>query len=230
MTQDTLNRRRFLLMTTTTVASILVGCQDKQTILRAQSESLDASAMMPSSGDLRCETTSKDITGPYWRPGIPVRQNFDLYGHEGARITLTGRVRDEKCRPVSNAVIEMWHARPTRTPANALTRLDSVDYDMTGPAFRYYGQFATDAQGRWQITTKKPGWYLNGSTFRPSHIHARIYVNGLEKLTTQLYFEGDPFIAGDPWASRAPERTVALKSGGKNQLSGRFDFTVNASG
>ena len=76
------------------------------------------------------------------------------------------------------------------------------------------------------LTTKKPGWYLNGRTFRPSHIHVKIYLGDTERLTTQLYFEGDPFIADDRWASEAPQRAVQLTRSDNGTLSGVFDFTV----
>ena len=142
MTQDTLNRRRFLLMTTTTVASILVGCQDKQTILRAQSESLDASAMMPSSGGPRCDTTSKDITGPYWRPGIPVRQNFDLYGHEGARRKMPAGVQ-RRDRDVARPA----HAHPGKRADS--TRLGGLRHDGSGVSVL------------WPICDRRPGSLAN---------------------------------------------------------------------
>ena len=122
----------------------------------------------------------------------------------------------------------MWHAHPSSIAAADLSSDDSVDYDTGSPDFRYYGQFATDARGRYEMSTKKPGWYLNGATFRPSHIHVKIYVAGTERLTTQLYFEGDPFIADDPWASVAPERAISLQSRGDNEVVGRFDFVVIA--
>ena len=203
------------------------GHLDAQTDRRdAQSLSGDASA---SDAQSSCTATTSDITGPYWREGIPIRQNFDVYGDAGSALRLSGSVRDEQCNPLTNAVIEMWHALPTDVPVGRLSERDSVDYDTRSQEFRYYGQFATDGRGEYAMSTKKPGWYLNGQTFRPSHIHVRIYVDGAERLTTQLYFENDPFIAGDPWASAAPGRVMSLRSDADGALSGRFDFTVSTS-
>ncbi|MEE2751879.1 MAG: hypothetical protein VX519_10645 [Myxococcota bacterium] len=236
-----LNRRTFIKIGSTTVASFLIGCPEMgrakrlstggSTDQRAQSVAPENAASSTeqnaiSTATTECAPTSDDITGPYWRKGIPVRSEFDLYGHSGQKLTLSGSVRTEHCEPIANAVIEMWHATPTVAPANALSRADSVDYDMSSPKFRYYGQFATDAQGTYAMSTMKPGWYLNGAAFRPSHIHVRIYVDGVERLTTQLYFEGDPFIGADPWASAAPERAIALQSAEDGSLTGSFDFTV----
>ena len=243
MTQGPLDRRSFIKVSSTTVAAFLVGCPEEVRIkslpatpLRKdsgpQSAENAAQRTMKDGGSRvfsakeKCAVTSRDITGPYWRPGIPVRSQFDLYGHKGEKLALKGVVRSTECEPIANAVIEMWHANPTEVAVSALSRTDTVDYDMGSPKFRYYGQFATDGKGAYAMTTMKPGWYLNGAAFRPSHIHVKIYVNRVERLTTQLYFQGDPFIERDPWASAAPERAIKLSSTEPHGLSGRFDFTV----
>ncbi len=234
MTLKPFDRRKFLKVSTTTVASLLVGCPEKSTVKRWKTAGRSAAPAgapvpeeSPNSPTPNCAKTSRDITGPYWRKGIPVRHQFDLYDDSGQTLSLSGVVLDERCRPIQNAVIEMWHASPTVALADALSPADSVDYDLGSSTFRYYGQFATGQRGEYSMSTKKPGWYLNGDAFRPSHIHVKIYVEGVERLTTQLYFEDDPFIAEDPWASVAPERVLVLKSTPKGHLSSRFDFTVS---
>ncbi|MFT4976684.1 MAG: protocatechuate 3,4-dioxygenase beta subunit [Myxococcota bacterium] len=35
--------------------------------------------------------------------------------------------------------------------------------------------------------------------YRPAHIHAKVWIDGAEKLTTQLYFRDDPYLAIDPY-------------------------------
>ena len=247
MKKNSLSRRSFLQSGASTVASLLVGCHGKlgnhelsskmvetgtQPVANPAGKNLarqageNSSSIQVKGNSAGCSVTSSDITGPYWRKGIPIRNHFDLYGHSGQKLTLSGMVRTRRCEPIANAVIEMWHASPTTVPASELTRKDTVDYDMTGESFRYYGQFATDAKGAYVMTTMKPGWYLNGPTFRPSHIHAKLYVDGVEQLTTQLYFQNDRFIATDPWASTAPERAIKLEAISPDHLKGRFDFTV----
>ena len=208
------------------MASLLVGCREQTGVEPEPLQTLANKTAPRAENPAQCAGTSKDITGPYWREGIPIRSDFDLYGQRGHKLTLSGKVRGEDCEPLANAVIEMWHASPTLLPANALSRTDSVGYDTSSPRFRYYGQFATDANGEYTMSTLKPGWYLNGATFRPSHIHVKVYVDGIERLTTQLYFQGDPFIPGDPWASAAPERAVTLVANDNGPLAGQFDFTV----
>lgn len=224
MNRKPLNRRQLILASSATLASLLIGCREKNRFKDLSPDVPEIDTANDTSS--QCASTSDDIAGPYWRDDIPVRNDFDLYGHNGQKLRLSGTVRNERCEPIANAVIEMWHATPTEVPANALTPTDSVDYDTSSPKFRYYGQFSTDAQGAYAMSTLKPGWYLNGSAFRPSHIHVKIYVDGIERLTTQLYFQDDPFIEGDPWASTAPKRALELKATENGELSGHFDFTL----
>ena len=68
---------------------------------------------------------------------------------------------------------------------------------------------------------------MNGAKFRPSHIHVKVYVDGVERLTSQLYFAGDPYIPDDPWASVAPERAVALTESGVGEVSGVVDIIID---
>ncbi|MEM7157479.1 MAG: hypothetical protein AAF799_31845 [Myxococcota bacterium] len=143
-----------------------------------------------------CEATDPDIEGPFYRPDIPIRDNLDLYDDPGDPLVLQGRVLNEACTPVANAVVELWQASP-RPPGSKPGDLDGT-YDDTAD-YRYYGQVATNERGEYSFTTLMPGWYLNGAEYRPAHLHMKVWVRGTELLNTQLYFEGDPFNEGDPW-------------------------------
>ena len=68
-----------------------------------------------------------------------------------------------------------------------------------------------------------PGHYLNGARYRPAHLHVKVHVAGAERLTTQLYFEGDPYNEGDAWFH--PSRALHLVRRGDEALA-RFDFGV----
>ena len=163
--------------------------------------------------DAACEPTASDIEGPFYRPGIPIGGNLDIHGDPGIPLVLSGRVLDAGCQPLAAAVVEIWHATPLAPggqPGDVL-----ADYDQTR-AYRYYGQVATDADGRYTFTTLKPGWYLNGAAYRPAHVHVKVWVGGRERLTTQLYFVGDPFNAEDPWFN--PDLALDPDAAGKVDL------------
>ncbi len=143
-----------------------------------------------------CEPTPSDIEGPFYRPGIPVGGALDVHGDDGVPLRIEGRVLSEGCAPIEAAVVEIWHASPVAPGAEPGE--EDATYDDTA-AYRYYGQVATDAQGRYAFSTLRPGWYLNGPQYRPAHVHVKVWVRDVERLTSQLYFEGDPFNEGDAW-------------------------------
>lgn len=227
-------RRHFLMLAGTGLAGIIVGCTKKSATESGDSgfggvaggPSEDTAGSGPGTAPPSdCTVTESDMPGPFYIEGVPVRNDLDLYGHDGTKLTLSGFVLDADCNPIPNAVVDIWHAYPTTVAVEDLTRADSVDYDNSSPEMRYRGQTATDADGRYVFYTKKPGWYLNGNNFRPLHIHVKIWVNGTERLTTQLYFKGDPHIEGDPWASVTRALDIVVNDDGSE--SGSFDFVVN---
>ena len=105
----------------------------------------------------------------------------------------------------------MWYARPDGS------------YDNDSSEMEYRGQFATASDGSWDVATLMPGKYLNGSDYRPAHIHVKVWVNGVEVLTTQLYFTGDSHLASDPWA--LPELCLSLSETASG-FEGSFDIVV----
>ncbi len=127
------------------------------------------------------ERTEPNIEGPFYRPGAPLRSELG----DRALLQISGTVRDTRCRPCADAVIEVWQAD------------EHGDYDLRGDRFR--GQLRTNAAGQYHLFTSHPGRYLNGGAYRPAHIHVKVHANGRPPLTTQLYFPGDPHNDRDPW-------------------------------
>lgn len=162
-----------------------------------------------------CIPTTTDILGPYYRAGAPFRSNLVVPGDPGAILNYKGKITDEECRPLSNAIVDVWQAN------------SDAEYDGTSADFNYRGRFETGANGEYTFHSIKPGWYLNGAQYRPAHIHFRVTKPGYTELITQLYFEGDPYIAADPWASdpSADLRIVPIVVTG-NEGTAVFDITL----
>jgi protocatechuate 3,4-dioxygenase beta subunit len=85
---------------------------------------------------------------------------------------------DTSDRPISNGLIEIWHAD------------QSGQYDLDG--FRCRASIKTSQQGEYGFETIMPKGYGG----RPRHIHYKISADGFDTLVTQLYFENDPFFEG----------------------------------
>lgn len=144
-----------------------------------------------------CVPTTTDILGPYYRANAPFRSDLLIPGETGALFNYKGKITDENCNPIAGATVDVWQAG------------SDAAYDNNSALFNYRGKFQTSANGEYEFRSVKPGWYLNGSQYRPAHIHFRVTRTGFTELITQLYFQGDPYIADDPWAS-APEAQMRL--------------------
>ena len=137
-----------------------------------------------------CPVTADDIEGPYYISDAPEVSDLDQHGDVGIPLTLTGQVFDGDCAvPIAGAVVEFWHADP------------DGNYDDSNE-MRYRCQLITDVDGWYSLTTLLPGRYLNGTVLRPRHLHVKVFdADGTERLTTQLYFEGDPYIDCDDFVN-----------------------------
>lgn len=118
--------------------------------------------------------------------------------------------------------IDVWHAN------------DAGDYDNVGYNLR--GVTTSNVSGFYIFETIYPGKYLNGSSYRPAHIHFRITPPGFPLLITQLYFQGDSDIPGDAAASvtsgtyDATHRIIPVTPDGSGGLEGTWDIMIDGSG
>jgi protocatechuate 3,4-dioxygenase beta subunit len=173
-------------------------------------EPYDGSMPTDDDGGESCSATRADIEGPFFKPSSPERTNLVEPGTSGIRITLRGTIMDADCRPIAGAIVDFWQADVEGAYDNEET-------------FHLRGHQVVAEDGRYELTTIVPGRYLNGSQYRPAHVHCKVYVRGTERLTTQLYFKDDPFNAVDPWFS---EQTMLRPRDDGGALLADFDFSV----
>ncbi|WP_372527331.1 protocatechuate 3,4-dioxygenase subunit beta [Piscinibacter sp.] len=122
----------------------------------------------------------------------------------GERLLVHGHVRDQLGRPVKNALVEVWQAN-----ASGRYRHKKDQYiGALDPNFGGCGRVLTDENGYYFYRTIKPGpypWRNRVNEWRPAHIHYAISGHGwVQRLITQMYFEGDPLIATCPILRSVP--------------------------
>jgi protocatechuate 3,4-dioxygenase beta subunit len=166
-----------------------------------------------------------DITAPvygWWHVGP---QDNDLTQHSseeplGQRIIVAGRLVDEDDRPIPGALIELWQAnaggRYRHSRDNHPAPLD--------PHFTGAGRTITNAEGRYEFTTIRPGaypWRNHENAWRPAHIHFSVFGrNFRNRLVTQMYFPGDPMFPYDPILQSIPDAAA------RDRLVSRYDLSL----
>jgi protocatechuate 3,4-dioxygenase beta subunit len=114
----------------------------------------------------------------------------------GVPILISGRLCNGFGRPLPATRIEIWNANRWGRYMHIHDPSDLPD----DPNFAGIGRTVTDSRGRFHFLTIEPGSYsaeIGGARLRPAHVHLAIR-SGTARLVTQLYFAGDPHLAGDP--------------------------------
>ncbi|MCH2547763.1 MAG: hypothetical protein MK052_09175 [Alphaproteobacteria bacterium] len=108
----------------------------------------------------------------------------------GQLLYIEGRITDENCIPVSNAIVDIWQTNPFGKYRWAVR-----DELLTPePVFAGNGRAVTDNLGRYQFLTLFPGGYGRNAP----HVHMRINHPDYKSLDTTMYFRGDRRNADDP--------------------------------
>jgi protocatechuate 3,4-dioxygenase beta subunit len=167
-----------------------------------------------------CMETADNIEGPYYRAAAPFRTDLRAGITKGVLLTLRGRVYGVGCKvPLTDAIVDIWQA-------DSEGHYDNDGTLMVPPSdYRLRGRAKVDASGYFEVKTVIPGHYLNGAQYRPAHIHAKVSAAGHRLLTTQLYFEGDPYNGIDPFIKKPLIMKLEDVSGEKRAT---FDFVLAA--
>ncbi|WP_067814803.1 protocatechuate 3,4-dioxygenase subunit beta [Actinomadura kijaniata] len=186
----------------------------KSTVLRAPSREL----VLPKLGP-----DSVELTSPVFGHAELGALDNDLTKQHsgeplGERIIVTGRLLDSTGRPVPGALVEVWQANA----AGRYAHLRDQHPAPLDPNFTGAGRALTDAQGRYEFVTIKPGaypWRNHDNAWRPAHIHFSVFGTAFtQRLVTQMYFPGDPLFAHDPIFQSIPDEKA------RRRLVSRFDL------
>ena len=153
------------------------------------------------------EPTVRQTEGPFFKPKSPERSDLREPGAAGHRFELSGFVLTRSCRPLREAVVDLWHAD------------ERGEYDNIG--FRYRGHVVTGPDGAFRFRTIVPALYPG----RTRHYHVKVQAPSSRLLTTQLYFPNEPANARDGLFQRELLMRIADAADG---LTGQFNFVLNA--
>ena len=187
-----------------------------------------------------CVPTARQTSGPFYPGEARIGNIVDLTVNEqsGARakgqlIYISGIIKDDLCRPIPNAVVEIWQACET----GKYDHQHDPNTATLDPNFRYSARAITDQLGHYNFKTIVPGAYqADRNWMRPPHIHYRVSALGHREIITQMYFKGNVYnesdlILLDTPASQRSDLVVDFVQSPqgleRTSLSGRFDLTLH---
>ena len=152
--------------------------------------------------------------GPFLRDDVPERAELNVTGDTGDVLILKGRVVDSTCAPVEGVTILVWMAGG-----------EDRFYDTESGDANLYGKQTTGADGAYCFRTLLPTPYGPEGNTLPAHIHVAVVKDGTRLLTTQLYFEGDPYLEELDFAP-PPELITSPETLADGSFKLHFDFAL----
>ncbi len=161
-----------------------------------------------------CSVTPEQDLGPFYPLVQGEDEDLDLTlikGHTeraaGEVIRVRGRIQDDNCKPVKDALVEIWSAN---THGRYHHERDKSPKPLD-PHFQGWGEVITNDAGEYGFKTIKPGSYAIGddpndpSQFRTPHIHFKVSRRGYHEIVTQMYFTGEKLNDTDIVLAELPE-------------------------
>ncbi len=148
-------------------------------------------------------------------PGAPLTTTLAPPELPGQRLVISGTVYAADCAtPLANTLVEVW-----QTDAGGR-------YDRSAP-FILRGQMRTDAEGRYEFITIRPGHYGTEDIVRPAHIHYQVTYPNHDPLGTRLLFADDPYLPSTfNLASPLVISLTQMLEEDKTVLRGTFDIVM----
>jgi protocatechuate 3,4-dioxygenase, alpha subunit len=173
--------------------------------------------------------TPSQTVGPFFAIGVDdgfLGPELVPRDHPDA-VVVFGTVTDGEGAPVNDAMIESWQANPSGRYAHPEDEREEL---ALTEGFDGFGRAVTDAEGRFEIVTLKPGpvpW-RNGGMQAP-HIELSVFARGLlKRLVTRVYFpdeaaanEADPVLRSIEDAAARAALVAVPDDGGL-----RFDINL----
>ncbi len=176
------------------------------------------------------EPTPSQTVGPYHHFALPYPGGERLVSlDDPGAVRIIGAIVDGEGQPVSDALVEIWQANRAGRYAHPEDRREELPLEE---GFTGFGRCPTDAEGRFEFLTVKPG-AVPGPGGRPQapHINVAIFARGLLKqLVTRIYFpDEEEANAADPVLSSIEDSAVRSTLIAR-QLDGAFEFDIHLRG
>jgi protocatechuate 3,4-dioxygenase beta subunit len=178
--------------------------------------------------------TRPNLEGPEYVPGAPHRPDGNLIERDldagVALLELRGRITDAVSgAPIPGAQLDLWHAD------------EHGGYDREG--FHLRGIVTADGDGEYAVRTLLPKDYaehegdpigellalMGRHSYRAAHIHFKLWVDGEQRLTSQVFRGDSPYLDSDYVVGAVSEDLVLgleRLDGERDAYAARFDIAV----
>ena len=173
-----------------------------------------------------CKITPPQSTGPFYKEPSKIFNN-DMTNNGkaiGKRIKVYGKVLNNKCKPISNAVLDIWQA-------NSFGKYNhQADLSESRKDNEFYGymRLLSNERGEYSFNTILPGSYrVSKDLIRTPHIHFKV-MNNKKQLTTQMYFKGNEMNNKD-FLFKSTNNNSALEASinkSFSKLTYKFDIVI----
>ncbi|KAJ6487652.1 intradiol ring-cleavage dioxygenase [Mycena sanguinolenta] len=160
------------------------------------SDALGISSLVLSMNDAKPPgATESTVLGPFFTTNALEFENGESIASEGKRdyLWVEGKVLDTKGNPIPNCLIHTWYSQ--RGAPDCRGRL------YTKEDGSFFFRAIVQVPVPYPVPDDGPSGQLfkalGRHLFRPAHLHMMLEAPGFQKLTTALYFKGDPFLASD---------------------------------
>ena len=181
-------------------------CTDKRQEFILLSDTLGISMLVDAINHRMPEgATESSVLGPFYVENPPKAENgADIdrgIPGGGEALYVEGTVTTPDGRPIAGATVDVWHS----------DKDGFYDVQYSGGDLFRRARFVTDQDGRFSFWTTMPALYpiphdgpvgemlkaTGRHPYRPAHVHFMIEASGYDKLVTQLFVDGDPYLDSD---------------------------------
>ena len=137
----------------------------------------------------KCKKTPPQSKGPFYKVPSKIFNN-DMTNNGkaiGKKIKVYGKILDNKCKPITNASLDIWQANSFGKYNHKADLSGSrKDNDFFG-----YMRLLSNEKGEYNFSTILPGSYkVSKDLTRTPHIHFKV-TSKQKQLITQMYFKGN---------------------------------------
>lgn len=180
--------------------------------------------------------TEGTVLGPFYATGSPDRANGESMLDDddpGDRVVLRGTITDPTGAPLSGVVLDCWQSN-----TDGFYQVQELDGQSD---FNLRGIYRTDADGRYEIRSVRPGKYPiphdgpvgallksnNRGWMRPGHLHTWVKHPGYKELITHIFDRESDHLYDDAVFGVRESLIVDFTEDDAGELSATFDFVLD---